>query len=154
MVAFLTGYIFPPPVRRLKIDRHGRAKILSQVELQRLFNDGFAKPRDRALFAVCLYTAARIGEAVSLRTQDVYDSKGNIRPELNIRKGSTKGKGRKPDTVPVPDAPLDAPASHPPNNPDPSNLDPLPARGRCQRRRGCHPSRWRLRGGSCLPRGL
>ncbi len=29
---------------------------------------------------------------MSLRTRDVYDSKNNIRFELNIRKGDTKGK--------------------------------------------------------------
>jgi hypothetical protein len=43
----------------MKIDRHGQAKILTVAEIQLLFNEGFTvnPPRDRALFAVCLYTA-------------------------------------------------------------------------------------------------
>jgi integrase/recombinase XerD len=78
----------------MKIDRHGQAKILTTAELQLLFNEGFiVQPdRDRALFAVCLYTACRISEAVTLAKRDVYDTKGNVRPELIIRKGNTKGK--------------------------------------------------------------
>ena len=78
----------------MKIDRHGQAKILTTDELQLLFNEGFiVQPdRDRALFAVCLYTACRIGEAITLAKRDVYDTKGNVRPELIIRKGNTKGK--------------------------------------------------------------
>ena len=78
----------------MKIDRHGQAKILTTDELQLLFNEGFivCPDRDRALFAVCLYTACRIGEAITLAKRDVYDTKGNVRPELIIRKGNTKGK--------------------------------------------------------------
>ena len=43
----------------MKIDRHGQAKILTTAEIQLLFTEGFiVQPdRDRALFAVCLYTA-------------------------------------------------------------------------------------------------
>jgi integrase/recombinase XerD len=78
----------------VKIDRHGRAKILTQEEIQLLFAEGFTVnlERDRALFAVCLYTACRINEAVSLHTNDVYDKKGRVRSEITIRKGTTKGK--------------------------------------------------------------
>ena len=78
----------------MKIDRHGQAKILTVAEIQLLFNDGFTvnPPRDRALFAVCLYTACRISEAVTLRKRDVLDLKGQVRPEIIIRKGNTKGK--------------------------------------------------------------
>lgn len=78
----------------MKIDRHGQAKILTPEEIQLLFNQGFTvnPPRDRALFAVCLYTACRISEAVTLSQRDVYDTKGQVRPELIIRKGNTKGK--------------------------------------------------------------
>ncbi|GFE72055.1 site-specific integrase [Chroococcus sp. FPU101] len=78
----------------MKIDRHGQAKILTTDEIQRLFNQGLTvnPPRDRALFAVCLYTACRISEAVTLTKRDVYDTQGNVRPELIIRKGNTKGK--------------------------------------------------------------
>ena len=78
----------------MKIDRHGQAKILTVAEIQLLFNEGFTvdPPRDRALFAVCLYTACRISEAVTLRKRDVLDQKGRVRPEIIIRKGNTKGK--------------------------------------------------------------
>ncbi len=76
----------------MKIDRHGRAKILTQAEIQLLFSKGFQNTRDRALFGICLYTACRINEACTLRTGDVYDAKGRVRPELIIRKGNTKGK--------------------------------------------------------------
>ncbi len=78
----------------MKVDRHGRAKILTPQEIQLLFNEGFTlNPiRDRTLFSVCLYTACRISECVTLHIQDVFDSKRRVRPELIIRKGCTKGK--------------------------------------------------------------
>lgn len=76
----------------VKIDRHGRAKVFSQAEIQLLFSQGLTLPRDRTLCAVMLYTACRVNEAVTLKTLDVFDSKGKVRPELIIRKGNTKGK--------------------------------------------------------------
>jgi integrase/recombinase XerD len=78
----------------VKIDRHGRAKILTTDEIQLLFNEGFTlnPNRDRTLFAVCLYTACRINECVTLNIQDVFDSKKRVRPAIMIRKGNTKGK--------------------------------------------------------------
>ncbi len=76
----------------MKIDRHGRAKILTQSEIQLLFSLGLQTNRDRALFGICLYTACRINEACTLKTTDVYDRSCRVRPELIIRKGATKGK--------------------------------------------------------------
>lgn len=76
----------------MKIDRHGRAKILTQAEIQLMFSQGLQSVRDRALFAVMLYTACRVNEACTLSVNDVYDRKGKVRPELIIRKGNTKGK--------------------------------------------------------------
>ncbi len=78
----------------MKIDRHGQAKILTNDEIQLLFSEGFTvnPPRDCALFAICLYTACRISEAVTLKKRDVYDTQGRVRTELVIRKGNTKGK--------------------------------------------------------------
>ena len=76
----------------MKIDRHGRAKILTIAEIQLLFNQGLESNRARALFGICLYTACRINEACTLKTADVYDSSCRVRPELVIRKGATKGK--------------------------------------------------------------
>ncbi len=80
----------------MKIDRHGRAKILTPEEIQRLFSEGFEgnpyPERDRALFGVCLYTACRINEACTIKTNDVYDRKGVVRDKLMMRKNRTKGK--------------------------------------------------------------
>jgi integrase/recombinase XerD len=76
----------------MKIDRHGRAKILSPIEIQLLFNQGLVTARDRCLFGVCLYTACRIQEACTLRRKDVFDEKRRVRSELIIRKANTKGK--------------------------------------------------------------
>jgi integrase/recombinase XerD len=76
----------------MKVDRHGKAKILSQEEIQLLFSEGFQSNRDRALFAICLFSACRINEAVTLKTIDAYDTAGRVRPKLIIRKGNTKGK--------------------------------------------------------------
>ena len=76
----------------MKIDRHGRAKILTQSELQLLFSSGLTNHRNRTLFAVMLYTACRVTEAVTMMTKDVYDSKGRVRDQLIIRKSHTKGK--------------------------------------------------------------
>jgi integrase/recombinase XerD len=76
----------------VKIDRHGKAKVFSQAEIQRLFNAGLLTTRDKTLCAVMLYTGCRVNEAVTLKVTDVYDKKGRIRSELIIRKGNTKGK--------------------------------------------------------------
>ncbi len=76
----------------MKIDRHGRAKILTVTEIQLLFAEGLHTNRDRALFGTCLYCACRIREACTLRTADVYERQGRVRSELIIRKGNTKGK--------------------------------------------------------------
>jgi len=78
----------------MKVDRHGRAKILTQSEIQLLFQEGFTlnPPRDRALFAVMLYTAFRVREAVQILVRDVYSSNNRIRPCILLRKKNTKGK--------------------------------------------------------------
>jgi integrase/recombinase XerD len=76
----------------MKIDRHGRAKILTQEEIQLLFSQGLVNSRDRTLFGICLYTACRIAEACTLRRADVYDKERRVRSELIIRKANTKGK--------------------------------------------------------------
>ena len=44
----------------MKVNRYGRAAILSASQITLLFNEGFTQPRDRALFGFCLYAAARI----------------------------------------------------------------------------------------------
>ncbi|MBW4636032.1 MAG: site-specific integrase [Iphinoe sp. HA4291-MV1] len=76
----------------MKINRHGKAKVLTQQEIQILFNDGFQSERDRALFGVCLYTACRINEACTLNTPDVYNKRMHVRNEIIFRRHNTKGK--------------------------------------------------------------
>lgn len=76
----------------VKVERHGQAKILTQEEIRRVFANGLMTDRDRALFGICLYTAARINEACSLRSLDAYTTEGQVRSELIIRKSNTKGK--------------------------------------------------------------
>jgi integrase/recombinase XerD len=75
-----------------KIDRHGQAAILSLAQIELLFAEGLQADRDRTLFGVCLYTAARIAEACSMLSEDVYTSTGKVRDFINIRKAATKGK--------------------------------------------------------------
>jgi integrase/recombinase XerD len=76
----------------MKIEGHGQAKILTQEEIELLFNDGLQTERDRTLFGVCLYTACRIAEACSLEVIDIYTASCTVRPTINFRKGNTKGK--------------------------------------------------------------
>jgi len=76
----------------MKINRHGRAKVLTQSEIQLIFSHGLDNDRDRTLFGVCLYTACRINEACTLNTEDVYDKKMRVRDEIIFRRHNTKGK--------------------------------------------------------------
>ncbi len=75
----------------MKVNRYGRAEVLTHNQITLLFTEGFTKPRDRALFGVCLYGAARINEACTLLTGDVIGLKG-VRERLVIRSYNTKGK--------------------------------------------------------------
>ncbi len=75
----------------MKVNRFGRAEILTPTQITLLFNEGFTKPRDRALFGICLYAAARINEACTLLRGDVIGIKG-VRDILVIRNYNTKGK--------------------------------------------------------------
>ncbi|MCC3436821.1 MAG: tyrosine-type recombinase/integrase [Microcoleus sp. PH2017_05_CCC_O_A] len=84
----------------MKIEGHGQAKILTQEEIELLFNDGLQTSRDRALFGVCLYTACRIAEACSLMVKDIYTNTGTVRSTINFRKANTKGK-LQTRTIPV-----------------------------------------------------
>ena len=76
----------------MKINRHGRAKVLTQEEIQLVFKNGLRTERDRTLFGVCLFTAARISECCTLLTTDIYTTSGQVRPRLIMRKSNTKGK--------------------------------------------------------------
>jgi len=76
----------------VKINRHGRAKVLTQQEIQLIFSQGLENLRDRVLFAVCLFSACRIREACTLITEDIYTTKGQVRAQFILRKSNTKGK--------------------------------------------------------------
>jgi len=76
----------------VKINRHGRAKVLTQQEIQLIFTHGLENIRDRALFAVCLFSACRIREACTLLTEDIYTPKGQVIAQFVLRKSNTKGK--------------------------------------------------------------
>lgn len=76
----------------MKIDRHGRAKILTLSEIQLLFSQGLTNLHDRAFFAIMLFSACRVREACTLHTGDVYEPSGCVRSEMIFRKSNTKGK--------------------------------------------------------------
>ena len=76
----------------MKNNRFGQAKILTQSEIELLFSEGLTTARDRALFGVCLWTTARINEACTLRSLDVFSTSGVLHEELTIHWYNTKGK--------------------------------------------------------------
>lgn len=76
----------------MKRNRHGKGKVLSQQEIQLLFSSGLQSTLYRCLFAIALFSAARINEVCTLLTEDVFDKKGQVRSHITIRKGNTKGQ--------------------------------------------------------------
>jgi len=70
----------------VKIKGNGRAKILTQAELERLFTRGFLTSRDKLLFAIAYYCACRVSEVLALTTEDLAGS------VVTLRKCTTKGK--------------------------------------------------------------
>jgi len=68
----------------MKHDRNGQAKILTDSEIEAIFS--LLTPRDRAVFAVCLYCGCRISESLSIRISDIANG------VITLRKNSTKGK--------------------------------------------------------------
>jgi integrase/recombinase XerD len=77
---------------KLKRNRHGRGKILTQSEIQLLFAQGLPNTFYRCLFAITLFSAARINEVCTLLTEDIFDKHGTVRSHLTIRKSHTKGQ--------------------------------------------------------------
>ena len=70
----------------MKIKGNGRAKILTQAELERLFTRGFLSSRDKLLFAIAYYCACRVSEVLALTAEDLAGS------VVTLRKSTTKGK--------------------------------------------------------------
>jgi len=70
-----------------KVDGHGQAKVLSDAELELLFDEGFTSYRDRVLFAICMFTGCRISEALQLKAEMIGG--GFITFTRDTRKGKT-----------------------------------------------------------------
>lgn len=70
----------------MKVKGNGRAKVLTQAELDRLFDRGFVTLRDKLLFAITYYCACRVSEALVLTTDDLV---GGV---VTLRRATTKGK--------------------------------------------------------------
>ena len=70
----------------MKVNGNGQAKVLTAAEMERLFKEGFTSSRDRALFAICLFTGCRVSEALALQTTDLKNG------TITFRKSTTKGK--------------------------------------------------------------
>lgn len=66
----------------------GKARVLSPHEARELFEGGFVRDRDRALFGICYFCGCRIGEALQLKRENVDLNLGVI----TFPKGITKGK--------------------------------------------------------------
>lgn len=76
----------------MKRNRHGRGKVLTQEEIQLLFTEGLPNTFYRCLFAIALFSAARINEVCTLLKEDLFDSLGKPRSHITIRKSNTKGQ--------------------------------------------------------------
>jgi len=71
----------------------GKASVISQTDLDRMFsNEGFQSFRDRALFGLCRYTAARISEVCQMKISDVFLPNGKVKAEIVFRTETTKGE--------------------------------------------------------------
>jgi len=68
----------------MKCDRNGQAKILTDSEIEAIFS--LLTPRDRTIFAICLFCGCRISEALSIRVNDIANG------VITLRKANTKGK--------------------------------------------------------------
>jgi integrase/recombinase XerD len=100
-----------------KINRAGQAKVLTKAEMSKLFK-AFRHDDHRLIFAICRYTAERVGAVLKLTPLDVYDAKGKIRPILTFRGNTRKGNNHKPGKtrqVPVHPSLAELLASYPVN---------------------------------------
>ena len=75
----------------MKPDGHGKARILTDSEMDLLFDKGFTCPRDKALFAISRYTGGRPIEIQKIFYADAFQ-KETVREKLLLRKNHTKNK--------------------------------------------------------------
>jgi integrase len=79
----------------MRIDGNGYARELTHAEMHLLLYQGFENARDRALFALCFYTACRISEARQIHLNDAFVDGWHsdvVRSAIMLRKENTKGK--------------------------------------------------------------
>jgi integrase/recombinase XerD len=76
----------------------GQARILSSKEIGGIFKV-LPTARDKALFAIGIYTGLRVGEIVSLRTDQLFSDAGNVRHVLKVKR--TKKKNTVFNDIPV-----------------------------------------------------
>ncbi|WP_156518868.1 site-specific integrase [Phormidesmis priestleyi] len=67
--------------------------MFTNTLLERMFGEeGFQSFRDRALFGLCRYTAARISEVCQMKISDVFLPSGKVKSEIVFRTETTKGE--------------------------------------------------------------
>ena len=79
----------------MRLDGNGYARELTHAEMHLLLYHGFNNARDRALFALCFYTACRISEARQMHLIDAFVDGWHsdvVRSDILLRKENTKGK--------------------------------------------------------------
>jgi integrase/recombinase XerD len=76
----------------------GQARILSAKEIGGIFKI-LSSARDKAIFALGVYTGLRIGEIVSLRANQLFTDAGNVRHVLKVKR--TKKKNTVFNDIPV-----------------------------------------------------
>lgn len=82
-----------------------QAKTLSKAEIKRVldYNNGCERysERNRAMLLLTHLCGMRIGEVVSLRVNDVIDSNGEIKAEIQLSAAQTKGRRARVVFVPT-----------------------------------------------------
>ncbi|MBX9571397.1 MAG: site-specific integrase [Candidatus Obscuribacterales bacterium] len=67
----------------------GQARILSPKEIKDIFRM-LATPRDKAMFALGIYTGLRVSEIVTLRANQLFTESGNVRHVLKVKRKKKK----------------------------------------------------------------
>jgi integrase/recombinase XerD len=79
--------------RKVKMSK--QAKTLTPQELRRVLDYIATRKhaaRNRAVLLIMYYAGLRVGEAASLRVEDVVDAQGHVRAEFLLRADQTKGR--------------------------------------------------------------
>ena len=67
----------------------GQARILSPKEIKNIFQL-LPTARDKAMFAIGIYTGLRVGELVALRADQLFTESGNVRSILKVKRKKKK----------------------------------------------------------------